>query len=226
MAYTTMKQLMDQYRSYAKAQNWEAAHDTLLYGVDCGHLPARLELARLYKECPFLGMPLKERYAKAQYHYRSLQNLMDPELSARAMAVISMEMAELYACMHRPVGHLAMLLRAKRLGADVPERDVQHARRLMRDMDIRDFGQSAQDALDLGIELSLSGSGARLTELLLREASESENPAIRGEAALALADFYLERKNESIVYLHEAHRSYHRAAEAGYPEYFSRRNAV
>lgn len=70
MAYTTMTELMQNYRALAAEKNWTAAHETLLYGVDCAHLPARLELARLYKECTLLGIPQQERYAKAEFHYR------------------------------------------------------------------------------------------------------------------------------------------------------------
>ena len=77
-----------------------------------------------------------------------------------------------------------MLLKAKQYGINVPEREVDHARQLLVNLDINDFGKSPRDAYDLGLELSLAGGSARLTELLLREATESSNKLISGEAAL------------------------------------------
>ncbi len=224
MEYTTMNELMQHYRILAAEKNWIAAHETLLCGIECAHLPARLELARLYKDCALLGIPQQERFRKAEMHYRWILNLLD--LSDKVSATISMELAELYSYMKRPVGVLAMLLRAKRLGVNMPEREVDHARQLLNNLDVNDFGKSAQDAYDLGIELIWAGGGARLTELLLREASESGNKLIRGKASLALADFYNDRRGENYFYASEAARCYSMASEAGYPEYLSRHNAV
>lgn len=224
MAYTTMTELMQNYRALVAERNWTAAHETLIYGVECSHLPAKLELARLYKECTLLGIPQQERYAKAEFHYRGILNLLD--LSDRVTATISMELAELYSYMKRPVGVLAMLLRAKRYGMNVPERKVDHAHQLLVNLDVNDFGKCPGDAYALGLELSLAGGSARLTELLLREATESDNKLIHGKAALALADFYNDRCSESYVYASEANSYYRMAAEAGYPEYLSCRNAV
>ena len=219
MAYTTMTELMQNYRSFTADKNWTAAHETLLYGVECSHLPAQLELARLYKECTLLGIPQKERYAKSELLYRGILNLMD--LSEKATGTICMELAELYGYTKNSVAVLAMLLRAKRYGINVPEREVEHARHLLLNLDINDFGKSPRDAYELGLELSLAGGSPRLTELLLREGTESSDKLIRGQAALALADFYNDRRSENYVYAGEATRYYRVAAEAGYPEYLS-----
>lgn len=218
MAYITMTELMQNYRSFAAEKNWAAAHETLLYGAECSHLPAKLELARLYKECTLLGIPQKERYAKSEFLYRGILNLLD--LSEKATGTICMEMAELYSYMKRPVAVLGMLLRAKRYGANVPDREVDHARQLLLNLDVNDFGKYPRDAYELGLELSLAGGSARLTELFLREATESGNKLIRGEAALALGDFYNEQYGDPI-YANEANRYYRMAEEAGYPEYIS-----
>lgn len=223
MEYTTMTELMQNYRFFAAEKNWVAAHETLLYGIECSHLPAKLELARLYKDCTLLGIPQKERYAKSEFHYRGILNLMD--LSERAAGTICMELAELYGYTKNSVAVLAMLLRAKRYGINVPEREVEHARQLLLNLDINDFGKFPRDAYELGLELSLAGGSVRLTELLLREATESNNKLIRGQAALALADFYNECRSENYVYASEATRYYRMAEESGYPEYISRRIA-
>lgn len=219
MAYTTMTELMQNYRSFAAEKNWAAAHETLLYGVGCSHLPAKLELARLYKDCPLLCIPQQERYRKAEYYYRGIVNLLT--ISDRVTAQVSLELAELYTYMKRPVGVLAMLLKAKRLGAQVPEREVDHARDLLMGLDVNRFGDHPLDAYELGLELSLADGSARLTELLLREATECTNKLIRGQAALALADFYNDRRSENYVYASEANHYYRMAAETGYPEYLS-----
>lgn len=225
MAYTTMTELMQNYRSFVAEKNWAAAHETLLYGVQCGHLPAKLELARLYKDCPLLGIPQQDRYRKAEYYYRSITNLLDV-VSDKVTAQISLEMAELYTYMKRPVGVLAMLLKAKRLGAQVPEREVDRARDLLMGLDVNRFGEHPLDAYELGLELYIADGSVRLTELLLREAYESDNKLIRGKASLLLADFYNDRRHENYIYAGEAARYYRQAAEAGFPEYLSRQNAV
>lgn len=224
MAYKTMNDIMAEYRTHVAAKQWVEAHDTLIYGVQCAHLPAKLELARLYKDCPFLGIPQQDRYRKAEYYYRSIVNLLD--IADRVSAQISLELAELYTYMKRPVGVLAMLLKAKRLGAQVPEREVDHARELLMELDVNRFGDQALDAYELGSELYLADGSARLTELLLREACESDDKLVRGKAALLLADFYNERRHENYIYAGEAAHYYRQAAEAGYPEYLSRHNCT
>lgn len=224
MAYKTMNELMADYRAHAAAKQWIEAHDVLVYIVQCGHLQAKIELARLYKDCTLLGIPQQERYRKAEFYYYSILNLLD--LPDKVTATISMELAELYSYMKRPIGVLAMLLQAKRYGMNVPEREVDHARKLLMNQDINDFGKYARDAYTLGLELSLAGGSARLTELLLREASESTDKLICAKASLALADFYNDRRNENYIYAGEAVRCYRQAAKAGFAEYLSRHNGV
>lgn len=225
MAYKTMNELMASFRDHAAAKRWIEAHDVLIYMVQCGNLQAKLELARLYKDCTLLGIPQQERYRKAEFYYNSILNLLD--LPDKVTATISMELAELYSFMKRPVGMLAMLLQAKLYGMNVPEREVDHARQLLMNLDINDFGKSARDAYTLGLTLSMAGGSVRLTELLLREASESTTEKlIRGKAFLALADFYNDRRNENYIYAGEAARCYRQATEAGFPEYLSRHNRV
>ena len=223
MAYNTMNDLMVEFRAHAAAKQWDEAHDTLIYGIQCAHLPAKLELARLYKDCPQLHILQKDRYRKAEYHYRSIANL---DISDQVTAQISLEMAELYTYMKRPVGVLAMLLKAKHLGAQVPEREVDHARDLLMGLDINHFGDHPLDAYELALELIFANGSVRLTELLLREACESDDKLVRGKASLTLADFYNDRRHDNYIYAGEAARYYRQAAEAGFPEYLCRHNGV
>lgn len=204
-------------------QEWDAAHRTLMNGAECGYLPAKLELARLYRDCSVLGIPQHERYMKSEFYFRSIMNLLD--ISDADTGAICLDLAVLYSYTKRPVGMVAMLLRGKRYGARIPESDVDQARRLLASLDIHEFGKNARDAYDLAIELSLVGTNARLTEFLLREAAETDNQIIRGKACLALAEFYHEH-DENPVYASEAARYYRLAAESGYPEYLSRRGTM
>lgn len=215
MAYTTMTELIQNYRSFAAEKNWVAAHETLLYGAECSHLPSKLELARLYKDCLFLGVNQEERYKRAETLYKEILNL---DLSDKSTGLLCLELADLYSRMQRVVGMMGMLLRARRVGISVPQRDIDYAQHMLSNLDINEFARSTKDALLLATELSIAGSGERLTELLLREASDSGS----GEAALMLADFYNDRRNESNIYASEAKRYYRMAAENGYPEYLSR----
>ena len=219
MTYTNMNELMQHYRSMAAQNNWAEAHEILLYGTECSYLPAKLELSRFYKNCLLPGTPYREQYAKAESHYREILNLLD--LTDHNVATVALELTELYFRMDRPVGVLAMLLRAKRYGIDVPEEKVERAKKLLMGLDVNDFGKSALDAYDLATELLLAGGSVRFIELLLREASESSNKLIRAKASLMLADFYNDQRSDA-VYAHEAARYYRLAAEAGYPEYLSR----
>lgn len=223
MTYKTMAELMAQYRTLAvEEQDWIAAYDILQYAVRCAYLPAKFELARLLRDCPYLGISQNERYAKSELYFRDLMNLL--QISSQDTATLAMELAELLGYMKRPVGKLAMLLRAKRNGALVPEREVDDIRQHFMKLDINDFARSTRDALDLATELSLVGGSERMIELLLREASESNNRLIRGRALLALAEFYNDRR-ENYIYASEAERCYRLAAKAGYPEYLSSRTA-
>lgn len=225
MAYKTMNDLMAEYRTHAAAKQWIEAHDVLIYGVQCAHLPAKLELARLYKNCTLLGIPQQDRFRKAEYHYRGIVNLLD--ISDKVTAQLCLELAELYSYMKkRPVGILAMLLKAKRLGAQVPEREVNHARDLLMELDVNRFGDHPLDAYELALELICANGSVRLTELLLREACESDNKLIRGKASLTLADFYNNRRHGNYIYAGEATRYYRQAAEAGFPEYLCRHNGA
>lgn len=221
MTYKTMDELMDQYRTLAmEEQNWIAAYDILQYAVQCAHLPAKFELARLLRDCPYLGIVQNERYARSELYFRNLMNLL--QISSQDTATIAMELAELLGYMKRPVGKLAMLLCAKRNGAVVPQCEVDDIRQQLMKLDISDFGRSTRDAFDLATELSFAGGSERMIELLLREASESNNRSIRGRSLLALAEFYNDRRGNDI-YASEADRCYRLAAEGGYPEYLSRR---
>ena len=215
MEYTTMAELMDVYNTLAEAQKWTEAYETLKFGVESGYLPAKLLLARLYKDCLFLGIYQEERYKRAEALYKEILNL---DLSDKRTGLLCLELADLYGRMQRVVGMMGMLLRARRVGISVSQRDIDYAQHMLSNLDINEFARSTKDALLLATELSIAGSGERLTELLLREASDSGS----GEAALMLADFYNDRRNESNIYASEAKRYYRMAAENGYPEYLSR----
>lgn len=216
--YLSMSELMDQYEHHKKLSEWEKAKAILEYAVECSYLPAEIELANMYKTTPELNIPHAERYRKAEHIYRRVLNILD--LSDDMTAKIALELADLYGnYMKRPIGGLAMLLRAKRLGRAVPERTLETCRRQIAQMDINNFGKNAREAFDLASELLLLSEADRFVELLLRECVETDNTSLRGIAALSLADFYNDRKAECATYRKEAARYYRIAGESGYPEY-------
>lgn len=215
----TMKEMMDHYSCCMAIQDWAGAHEKLLYMASCSYTPARIALAGLYRDCDQLGIPARERYIKSEKLYRSVMNYVeDPKTEGK----ICLELAQLLNYRQRVVGNLAMLLRAKRCGVEVPEADITRAHRHLKELDIREFGKSARDAYDLAVELSLAGGSERLTELLLREAVDASQGLLRGQAALALAEFYDKKRSQSNVFAEEADRCFAIAARAGYPECLSR----
>lgn len=217
-AYLSMQELMDQYICHKKQKEWEKAKAVLEYATECSYLPAEIELANLYKTTPELGIPHAERYCEAEHIYHRVLNILD--LSAEMTATITLELADLYGnYMKRPIGGLAMLLRAKRLGKNVPDRTLETCRRQIAQMDINDFGKDTMSAFDLASELLLLGTADRFVELLLRECVESHKSSLRGRAALSLADFYNDRQTEYATYRKEAERYYRIAHENGFPEY-------
>ena len=219
-----MNELMLDYKIYAATNQWSEAHDTLYLGVSCGYIPAKIELAKLYRDCPHIGIPQKDRYLKAEALFQSVLNLLD-DLPERDFGQISLELATLYGYMRRPVGELAMLLRARRYHISIPEYNVTRTRKAMEECDINQLGANPRDAFELAVELDFAGGSERMTELLLREAYETDDKVLRGQAALALADFYNERRFVNSFYAKEAFRYYKLASEAGYPQYLTRCNA-
>lgn len=216
--YMSMPELMEQYIRHKKLKECEKAKAILEYASECCYLPAEIELANLYKTTPELNIPHFERYQKAEHIYRRVLNILD--LSDDMTAKISLELADLYGnYMKQPIGGLAMLLRAKRLGEIVPDRTLETCRRQIAQMDIHDFGKDTWSAFALASELLLLCTADRFVELLLRECVEAHNPSLRGRAALSLADFYNDRQTECTAYRKEAERYYRIACENGFPEY-------
>lgn len=216
--YMSMSELMEQYIRHKKLKEWEKAKAVLEYATECGYLPAEIELANLYKTTPEFNIPHSDRYHKAEHIYRRVLNILD--LSDDMTAKIALELADLYGnYMKQPIGGLAMLLRAKRLGRAVPERTLETCRRQITQMDINNLGKNAREAFDLASELLLLSEVDRFVELLLRECVETDNISLRGIAALSLADFYNDRQAECVTYRKEAERYYRIAGECGYPEY-------
>ena len=86
-------------------------------------------------------------------------------------------------------------------------------------MDVNSFGSNRRDAYDLGMELALTGKSTRAAELFLQEAALSEDPAMAGNAYLALADLYQQDMDKYPEHRKEAARCAAMAAEKGCPEY-------
>lgn len=216
--YWKMKDLMTCARACIEKKEWMTAKNILEEAVKANHLPAKLELARLLAYTPELGIPRKERYERAERLYQEVLNIL--ELPDSTVAETALGLSGLYGdCLARPVGCLAMLLMAKRHGANVSEREVELVSRKITRMDVNSFGSNRKDAYELGLELAMTGKSTRTAELFLREAALSENPAMAGNAYLALAELYQRDIDRYPEHRKEAARCDTMAAGKGCPEY-------
>ena len=216
--YWKTKDLMTCARACIEKKEWMTAKNILEEAVKSNHLPAKLELARLLTYTPELGIPGKERYARAERLYREVLGIL--ELPDSTVAEAALGLSALYGdFLARPVGCLAMLLIAKRHGASVSEREVELVSRKITRMDVNSFGGNRRDAYDLGTELAMTGKSIRTAELFLREAVLSEEPAMAGNAYLALMELYQRDMDRYPELRKEAARCRAAAAGKGCPEY-------
>lgn len=218
--YWKMKDLMTYARACIEKKEWMTAKNILEEAVSANHLPAKLELARLLAYTPELGIPRKERYERAERLYRDVLNIL--ELPDSTVAEAALGLSGLYGdCLARPVGCLAMLLMAKRHGSSVSEREVELVSRKITRMDVNSFGGNRRDAYELGLELTMTGKSTRTAELFLREAAQSEDLAMAGNAYLALSELYQRDMEKYPEHRKEAVRCIAMAAEKGCPECLS-----
>lgn len=229
--WLTMDELMAAFR-FCKESDPETANEIAAYAVKCGNVPAKLAYSKFLRTAHTLAMSQADRYQTAETMLREVLNILD--LSEDLAGEAALELGILYAeCLHRPVGALAALLYASRLGAKVEDKLLQQLRRKLEKMDINRLGSST-DALNLGRELYRSDGPEKLTELFLREAADMAAaemargiPRARttyGQACLALGDFYDSRihtcaAHERANYRAERDRMYARAGAYGYPEF-------
>lgn len=211
----TMGEIITCYKSYLAKKEYEPAKAVLEYGIQFGSLRAKLEMARFLRNTPQLKMTQNDRYHYAEKLYRDVQNTLD--ISNKIYAQIAVELAWLCEATNRPVGCLGNLLKAKRYGYEVQEKDIELCRRRLMRKDIYSLGGNSQDALDLGYESSLVGN-FKYAEFFLREATEAKHTIIAGQACLHLADLYLEHSAECKNHRQEAQKYYHRSAEKHFPE--------
>ena len=220
--YPTMPELMASYRSFKNHRDFESAKAVLFYGMECGYLPAKLETARLLKTTPQLEMSQNDRFLLSEKLYREILN--DLDLSDRAIAAVSMELADLYETINRPVACLGAMLRAKRFGYHVHGKELEKCYRKLKRMDVNDFCHTPQDCYDLGIELAMAGV-FEYAEMFLRESLSAENQEMVGRSCLTLADLYFENSIECPMHRLEAIIMYREAARRGFPECLSRKRA-
>lgn len=218
----SMGEIMQAYKS-CKNSDVSTAQSMLEYACACQYAPAKFELARLLISNPKVDLKQSDRYVRAEQLLTGLANNLD--VSDKVMVAVSLELAKLYDILNRPVGALAMLLRAKRFNADaVPDKDIELCRRKLSRLDITSYGANANDAYTLGMELVLAKGPFKFAELFLREAVDAGKGEMKGRACLALADLYADNPQEGRALRQEAFVLYKKAAEHGYPEYLSRTN--
>lgn len=217
--YLTIKELVESYRSFALVGDYENAMDCILRAVESGNVPAKVECARFLINTPQLRMKQNERYKLAEKYLLDVENLLD--LPASAESKIAMQLAGIYEH-DRPIAYLACLLKAKRLGMAISDKDIEGCRRRLIRLDVNTLGDEPNDAYRLGVELYRAGGTFGLAELFLREASSANNQELAGRACLYLADLYSENSNSFPNHRLEAIRHYRLAKEKGFPDLLTR----
>lgn len=214
--YLSMKDLMQAYYS-CRGNDTTTAQAMLEYGCDCDYPPAKLEMAHLIMTNPAVTLHQRDKYIMAEKLLSELAN--DLDISNRYAAHVALEMAKLYEILNRPVGMLAMLLRARRLGnTQVHDRDLDLCKRRLKRMDIREYGAHPDDAYNLGTELFYADGPFRFTELFLREAVDAATGELKGRSCLALADLYACNPQEGRMLAEEAFKLYREAEKNGFPD--------
>lgn len=196
------------------------ADSILKYACDSHYAPAKLLRARLLMNNPGVPMNQPERYAAAEKLLLELAG--DLDASKQVMAGVSLELAKLYEMQRRPVGTLAMLLRARRFGSTaVRDPEIDQCRHKLERMDIHAYGTNAADAYALGMELFHANGPFKFTELFLREAADTARGELKGRACLALADLYAGNPGQGAALWEESVKLYRQAAEHGFAAYAS-----
>lgn len=221
--YLTLGELMQTYKSFVAAKDYENALECIMRAVETGNTPAKVECAKFLVSTPQIIMKQEERFKKAEKLLLEVENQLD--LSKAAEAGIAMQLAGIYEH-DRPVAYLACLLKAKRLGMAIPERDIEGCRRRLVRMDVNSFGDDPGAAYRLGVELYMAGGAFGFAELMLREAAEAEDQGLAGQACLYLADLYAENSADCQNYRIEARKYYRLAAEKGFPEVLTPKKEV
>ncbi len=221
--YLTIGELMQIYKSFADARDYENALDCIMKAVETGNTPAKVECARFLMNTPQLRMKQDERFKKAEKLLLEVENQLD--LSRNAEAMIAMQLAGIYEH-SKPVSYLACLLKAKRLGQAIPDKDIEGCRRRLVRMDVNSFGDDPEAAYRLGVELYKAGGPFGFAEMMLREAAEAENQELAGRACLYLADLYAENSSGCQNHRVEARKYYQLAVEKGFPEVLTRKADV
>lgn len=230
--HSKIDEMMEMY-SRLKEKDSREAYEIIKEAAECGSIHAQLEYCKFLRLTPNLHIEQFARYQEAERILLGLFNSID--VPRHFCIEVSLELAALYSeYLHRPTGALGMYLFAKRMGGIIDEHHLEYLNRKMMKSDINHLGANYHDALLLGKELQCAGGAPRLTEFFLREAVDGAYAAIGckekganlayAQAALALAEFYDSRLDESTAFRKERDNLYAAARAYGYPEYLSKSN--
>lgn len=186
---------------------------------ESGYISGRIAYAHFLWTAAGITIPAKERYQEAERILLEISNHLD--ISHQIEMELAVELAGVYGVTGRSVGYWAALLRARRYGASLAACDVERARKMVMATDINQLGDYPEDAYALAVELDAIGAD-RLTEFFYQLATESNRTAIKGKAALQLAEFYDQHKCLHRNYYDEANKYYAMAEYCGFPAVLSR----
>ena len=205
--YYSMPTLLKAFRS-ATIRDPDTAVKMGREMVASRYAPGELAYARFLRTGAGISISYTVRFRTAEMILRHLDRILDipPELEAE----VAMELAELYE-VKRPVGALAALLRAHRLGAEIPTERLERCRKaVLRTVDVNHLGDDPEDAYALAVELDRLGNTPEFTEVFYKLAYEESgsNKLLKGVAALDLAEFYERNQPRSSSVFYRAAREY------------------
>ncbi len=216
--YLTMDQLMEHSQRYMDNRDYDNARITLEYAVQCAHPEAMRKLAQLLSSNHTLRLDNSHRWQQAEALYHRYLN--NQPLTKETLAEISLEQAQLYRTMGRPIAWMAAMLRAKRCGRVVEESQVNQCMKRLQDTDINGLSEQPADCLELGTELAMAGS-QKAAELFLREAAAGKDNVIAANACLQLAQLYTDWYPSTAEMREEARKMYCLAREKGGPDFLA-----
>lgn len=202
--YLPIKEIVALAMEYKRKREFEAAR--ILLNRASSSPAAMLELAKLYRDTPQLKMDQRTRYKRAETLLLNLEG-------EYGIPEICLELSELYRLARKPLSSFGYLLRSRRLGADIPDKNIQAVWKYIEKMDVNTTTVTdAYGGFILGCEASLIEDKYNIAIWMLQEAVDNGEGAYVGIAALRLSELFEAQGNREL-----AKEYADKAAKHGYP---------